>query len=547
MRQADLVLGIDSSTQGSTAVLLAIDGWSVAGSARIAYREMRSAFGLDPAAAAPLLPAIEPGEASQPPGMYLRALSEILDRLGPGLLSRVAAVNVSAQQHGQVWLSARGADAIAALGGNRRDADAEFKRHFPDGEPGAFPADGFSLPRAPIWMCSDTAAEASRIRDMAGGREAVTARSGSDSPLRFSGAVARRMATLFPEAYARTGTLHLISSFLTGWLSGSPRAPIDWGNGAGTSLMGYATREWDPLLAEAVAGDLPGGASGLLAKLPPLSHPLASAGTIASHIAKRYGFPDCCRVVAGSGDNPQSKVLASGALLSLGTSFVLMSPGDRPQVSANAMYDGLGDPFLFGCRTNGSLAWESVRARHGMGARDFAASDAVLAALRPGDADPSFIFQPEPESFPESPARIPCFTGFAADYPAAVDSSLGLMYVASRDFAGAGGGGGTGAEGGVAVTGGAAASAEVLARVAAIWNAPAFALGEAGAATGAAVAAGAALVPDVSRPALLAEARLRAGAVIRSVQPDPRAVEALHGPGGYMERLSAALESARKT
>jgi hypothetical protein len=48
--------------------------------------------------------------------------------------------------------------------------------------------------------------------------------------------------------------------------------------------------------------------------------------------------------VAGSGDNPQSKVQVAGDLLSLGTSFVNMTSTDGKVIDksglANAMYDG---------------------------------------------------------------------------------------------------------------------------------------------------------------------------------------------------------------
>ena len=212
----------------------------------------------------------------------------------------------------------------------------------------------------------------------------------------------RRVAKRFPEIYARTYRFHLISSFLAGVLAGDPDAPIDWGNGSGTSLMDWSRRRWDPELVAAAAAGLAGGASGLGSRLPPLAHPLTAIGRAAAYFSERYGLSPECAIVAGSGDNPQSKVLASGALLSLGTSFVLMVEGARPHVSANAMYDGLGRPFLFGCRTNGALSWESVRKAHGLGPNDFAASEKALATEAPGSL--LRIVQTERESFPDSPS-----------------------------------------------------------------------------------------------------------------------------------------------
>lgn len=526
MADLDLILGIDSSTQSTSGIVIDRRDFSIAARARVGYRDdpRLASYGLT--GPSPVLPPREPGEADQPPGLFLDALECLLADLGPAVLGRVAAVNVSAQQHGQVWLGAGGETAVSDLRG--RGCGAEGERGL-----AARIGPGFSYDRAPIWMTSSTAEEAEELRSALGGRDAMTARSGSDSPLRFSGAVLRRTARRFPEAYARTTVCHLLSSFLSAILSGRPRAPVDWGNGAGTSLMDWSGRRWDPDLLEAASRGLPDGAAGLAGRLPLLSHPLAAAGGIAAYFSERFGFDPACVVLAGSGDNPQSKVLAPGALLSLGTSFVFMTDGTKPHPAANAMYDGLGTPFLFGCRTNGALCWESVRTFHGLGANDFRASERALAVTAPGSV--LRVLQGERESFPESretdygrPA------GFEADYAGVVDSSLGLIYLASRPFAAD--------VAAVAVTGGAAASEGTLRRIAAIWNRPVAIIGEAGAAAGAAVAAAAALEPESGRDGYVARA---AGAVSRrggAVDPVPADVRAYHGESGYLSRLEDLLE-----
>jgi xylulokinase len=388
-------------------------------------------------------------------------------------------------------------------------------------------------------MSADTEAEAEEIRRALGGGEGVTALSGSDSPLRFSGAVLRRRAKRFPSLYSGTWRVHLISSFLAGVLAGEPDSPIDWGNGSGTSLMDWSGRVWAPRLLAAVGEGLPGGKAALVAKLPPLADPLAIVGPIAAYFRERYGIPEGCVIIAGSGDNPQSKVLAEGTLLSLGTSFVIMTEGSRPHLSANAMYDGLGRPFLFGCRTNGALAWEAVRTAHGLKPDDFAASDRALAGSAPGSV--LRIFQSERESFPFSPILdLGGRPGFAEDYAGVVDSSLGLLALGSAPFSTAGGD--------IAVTGGAAASREVLKRIAAIWGRRVVPIADAGAAAGAAVAAACALVDgadrEQKRAELAVEARRGAARPGTAVEPDPAAVRACRGKGGYLERLSEAFRGA---
>jgi xylulokinase len=389
-------------------------------------------------------------------------------------------------------------------------------------------------------MSSNAAGEAARLRDAMGGPERMTALSGSDSPARFSGAVLMRRAEREPELYAGSSVIHLISSFLASALSGRSDAPIDWGNGAGTSLMDWSGRCWSDQLIGGASEALPGRASALRARLPGLVHPLTRVGQVARYFSERYGIPPTAVVIAGSGDNPQTKVLSPGDLLSLGTSFVLMAEGSKPHTSANAMYDGLGRPFLFGCRTNGALVWEAVRLSHALAADDFPAADAALASMPPGSI--LRILQREPESFPASPILdAGGKQGFAEDYAGTVDSTLGLVYLGSRRFAA--GDAGVAAGGLMAVTGGAAMSDGVLRRVAAIWGRPVSRIDEAGAAAGAAVAAAAALVPEARREEYAARAAIAVSGRGKVVEPDREALAAYHGEGGYLRRLERLFES----
>lgn len=529
------VLGIDSSTQSTSAVLLDRETFSTVAEARVRYRDdsRLARYGLGEGA--PILPPIEEGEASQPAALFADALDALFQELPADLLARVDAVNVSAQQHGQVWISGQGRRAIAGLRAishpQRQRAAVLAGEELAERLKG-----GFAMDRAPIWMSANAHVEADMIRDALGGSHAITARSGSDSPMRFSGPMLARMAKLNPVAYGTTATVHLISSYIAGLLAGNPDAPIDWGNGSGTGLMAWESRAWDSDLidATAAAGILSGGAEGLRARLPALCHPLTIIGTIAEYFSARYGVNPHCAIVASSGDNPQSKVLAPGVLLSLGTSFVIMGEGGEPVTSANAMYDGMGRPFLFGCRTNGSLAWERIRADHG-GANDFESAERALAAAAPGGA--VRILQISEESFPRSPAMDIGITGnFAHDYAGVVDASLGLLEIGSRFF--------NLPDLPIAVTGGAAASHGVLRRAASIWGRPILPIADAGAALGAAVAAACALVPEAGREALMDRAIGACARPGKSVEPEPDLVRAYRAPGGYLDRLKGAFTRA---
>jgi xylulokinase len=536
-----VVLGIDASTQSLSGVVLDCASGSLLWQHSLAYRDDARLCGLGFEHDSLLIPPREAGEAEQPPRLFIAALAALLhDLAASGVdVSTIAAINTSGQQHGHVYLNA---EADAAFTRLREPASAR-------GELAALLAGSFAYGGAPIWKTANTAAEAAHIRAAVGGQAALIARIGSDLPLRFAAAIQRKIGGRYPESYAATRHLVQISSLITAMLCGDAALPIDFGNACGTGLMNYRDRVWDELLLEAVAGDLPGGAAALAAKLPRIVHPLAVCGKVAAYFQANYGFSPACRVIAGSGDNPQSKVLAGGDLLSLGTSFVCMvaSPegGVDASGAANAMYDGLGRPFNFFCRTNGALAWDRLRQRHGLADGDYAAGEAALAATAAGSR--LRFWHPDAESFPliaanAQPVRLDRNdVTFASDFSAVVDSSLGLIYRYGEKVAGASGQ----KPPAIVVCGGASKSAGVMRRVAALWNRPAIAAGQAGAALGAALAAAVAIAPENRREALADTLRAQIFADKPVTLPDPGLVRAYHAPGAYLDQLEPAFEKLR--
>ena len=114
----------------------------------------------------------------------------------------------------------------------------------------------------------------------------------------------------------------MLSSLIPAVLTGNSRVPLDFGNAGGMSMMDYAGKDWSVKLVKAVADGLPGGESALRNKLLPIVSPHTIVGRIATFFIEKYGFSPDCRIIVGSGDNPQSKVLVTGNLLSLGSSLV---------------------------------------------------------------------------------------------------------------------------------------------------------------------------------------------------------------------------------
>jgi len=535
MKDGTYALGLDSSTQSLTAVVVDYDEGRVIFERSLDYArdERLAGYGIDRRSY--LVPPRVPGEADQPPAMYLASLDALFaDMRAEGFpLEKITVVNVSGQQHGHLYLRSEARAIFARL----KSADARTSDLV------ALLDGSLAYGTSPIWRTSNTVEEAEAIRRGVGGKTRIIELSGSDSPLRFTGAVVRRVARQFPEAYRDTAVIHLISSFLPAVLVGDPTIPTDFGNASGTSLMDYRKRVWSEELVASAASGCPGGAAALREKLPPLAAPDTCIGSIAAYFVAKYGFAPDCRIAVGSGDNPQTKVLVAGDLLSLGTSFVFMvaTGGEAVDLEgyANGMYDGVGRPFMFGCRTNGAMVWDGVRARHGLAKGDYEPAERALGSAAPGSS--LFFWQPETESFPVSPvfgeARLAGQEGgLAADYGGIVDSTLAAVYVYSRHFAPESGGP-------LSVTGGATGSSQIMRRVAALWRRPVVTIGKVGAALGSAVSGVSALrregggskssLPD---PEALSRKLLPQGT---PRAPDPADIALYHGPGGYLERFRA--------
>ena len=534
-----LALGLDSSTQSLSAVVIDIDTAEKYFEHSLDYRAdaRLNRFGIGEDY---ILPPREAGEAEQPPLMYLASLDAMFaDIREAGVpLESILLINTSGQQHGHVYLNSK-ADALLAqlvsfqnFDEDERDLQTLLK-------------DAFAYSNAPIWMTANTVAQTDAVRNGVGGKAEMIDLSGSDAPLRFTGTVIRRVGEQFPEHYAATAKIQLISSFIPAVLTGNANIPIDYGNACGMSLMNYRLKTWDPALLAATAQGLPGDAEEFQSKLPTLVRPDSIVGSLAAYYIEKYGFEGRCAVIAGSGDNPQAKVPVGGDLLSLGTSFVNMvsTDGDTldPEGFANAMYDGINRPFMFGCRTNGAMVWDAVRSNYGLAKEEYAPAEAALQEVAPGQF--MTFWQPKTESFPVSGAfeliRADAQPTLAEDYTGIIETSLAAVYVYSAVFT-------KQTQTPLFVTGGATDSPEIMRRVAGIWNRPTLPVEKGGAALGAAVAGVKALYdadPDTENEPFDIEA-FSASVLKRGepIQPHPEDVAAYHGEGKYLQRFRETYE-----
>lgn len=377
-----LFLGLDSSTQSLTAVLIDVDTRRVVLTESVNFEADLPAHGTRSG----VLRFADPTVVHAPPLMWADALDLVFSRLRArgAPLAEVLGLSVSGQQHGSVYLNDRAPAALAALDPARSLAGNL--------------AGTLSRATSPIWMDSSTSAECAEIRAALGGAAGAAAATGSDVCERFTGPQIRRFAKTEPAAYAATAHIALVSSFIPSLLAGRI-APIDHGDGAGMNLMDIHTRRWHPAALEATA-------PGLAAKLPPLAPAGAEAGPVSPYFAKKYGLNPAASVRVGSGDNPCSVaglgLVEEGQLaVSLGTSdtcFGLMTAcRTDPRAEGHVFVAPSGAYMSLICFKNGSLARERVRDLHGL---DWAGFTAALDATPAGNGGALMLPWFDPEIVP---------------------------------------------------------------------------------------------------------------------------------------------------
>ena len=537
MQERRLALGMDLSTQSLSAVVLDIDSRTKVYEHSLDYLKDPRLEGFGIRRKDYIVPPRTEGEANQPPKMFFASLDAMFsDMKDAGVaLKDIVTVNNSGQQHGHIYLN--------------HSAHSIFTRL---NEEGSEQSDLVTLLEgclayglAPIWMTSNTIKQAEFVRGYVGGKERVIKLSGSDVPLRFTGAVMRRVAQQFPEVYQQTENIQLISSLVPAILTGNSKVPIDFSNGCGTSLMDYTHKRWSSLLIRATSDQLPRGEKTFRSKLPSIVAPDTIVGTIATYFIRKYGFTPACKIVVGSGDNPQSKVLVAGDLLSLGTSFVNMVSTDGRTLDmngfANAMYDGVGRPFMFGCRTNGAMVWDQLRAMYGMEKEEYSRAEEALQQVP--IAQSLVFWQPRNESFPLSGSsnlvRVrSAMPNLDTDYAGLIETTLAAVYHHSRGFAAE-------TTEPLYVTGGARNSPGIVRRISSIWNRQVIPVERGGAVLGAAVAGSFAFFKSEGKEIDLEQFNanlLRRG---EAIQPRPEDVSAFHSPGGYLDEFAA--EEAKLT
>ncbi len=389
-----LYLGLDLSTQSITGVLLDNQLHPVRPAASVNFDDSFPEYGTKAG-----MSVGQDGVVTSPVSMWLRALDALFDELkGTGLLSRVAAVSCSGQQHGSVYWTKAGLEALSS--------PPTSATSFAEALVGAF-----AVTDSPIWADSSTQPECDAIEaafsgsaGSASGAAAVARLTGSRAYARFTGPQIAAVSRRQPAAWAATERVSLVSSWGAALLTGH-HVPMDTSDASGTLLMDIETRAWAPsmLACDVMPPDLEQRLGG-----PPVpGHEFV--GTVSPFAAQASGLPEGCMVAASSGDNPCAiaglgLARAGDLALSLGTSDTLLgvaaAAAATPATEGHIMVHPADPASVFGmlCYKNGGAARKAVRDE--LCAADWGRFDEALGRTPPANGGVLGLSLPLPEITP---------------------------------------------------------------------------------------------------------------------------------------------------
>jgi D-xylulose kinase len=329
-----LIIGIDSGTQSTKALVFDADKGRVAGLAAEKYD---------------LLPNLPPGAKEQHPHTWRAATAKVIKLALKAAQARpgeVKAIGVSGQQHGFVPL----------------DRNGEVIRP------------------AKLWCDTSTAAECDEITAALGGPKATIRALGNAVLPGFTASKILWLKRHEPQNFARLATVLLPHDYLNWWLTG--RAVMEYGDASGTSLLEVRQRRWCAAALEAIDADL-------AAKLPPLIASDQPVGTLQTPTAKELGLGTDVLVSAGGGDNMMGAIGTGNTrpgvvTASFGTSGTIYACASKPVVDPQGEIAAFCDstnrwlPLL--CTMNVTVATEMMRKDFGLTPQAFDAQAAKAPA-----------------------------------------------------------------------------------------------------------------------------------------------------------------------
>jgi xylulokinase len=332
-----LVLGVDSGTQSAKVLVVnARDGSVVADAAR--------AYGM--------IPGLPSGAKEQHPRAWRAAAAQaIQDALKKARASagEVAAIGVSAQQHGFVPLD----------------------------------KEGRVIRPAKLWCDTSTAFECDQITRKLGGVQAVIEETGNAILPGFTASKILWLKRKEPKNFARLATVLLPHDYLNFWLTGNK--VMEYGDASGTALLDIKKRQWSRAVLQAIDPELERA-------LPPLLPSDQPAGTLQETTARALGLSGKVWVSAGGGDNMMGAIgtgntVAGIVTASFGTSGTIYACSERPVIDPQgeiaAFCDSTNRWLPLVCTMNATAATEMARTDFGMTHEQF---DAEAARAPVGSA-----------------------------------------------------------------------------------------------------------------------------------------------------------------
>ncbi len=310
-----LLIGIDSGTQSTKALVVEAKSGKVLGTGMAAYG---------------LIANLPPGAKEQHPRDWLAATRQAIRaalKEAKASAGEVIAIGVSGQQHGFVPLDKSGA----------------------------------VIRPAKLWCDTTTQAECAEITGKLGGQKKTIAALGNAVLPGFTAPKILWLKNHEPKNFAKLATVLLPHDYLNFWLTGE--ATMEYGDASGTALLDVRKRKWSAAALKAID-------SSLADKLPRLISSDEPAGKLSPATAKELGLNPGILVSAGGGDNMMGAIGTGNTrhgivTASFGTSGTIYACADKPVVDPTGEIASFCDstnrwlPLL--CTMNVTVATEMMR------------------------------------------------------------------------------------------------------------------------------------------------------------------------------------------
>jgi len=311
----ELVIGIDSGTQSTKALVVDVKNGKVLGQGIKAYD---------------LIGGLPAGAKEQDPSDWINATeSSICTALkqAKARAGEVRAIGVSGQQHGFVPIDKKGK----------------------------------VIRPAKLWCDTSTTKECDELMAKLGGLKGSIKEIGNAVLPGFTAGKILWLKKHEPKNFNRLATVLLPHDYLNFWLTGN--SVMEYGDASGTALFNVRTRKWSKKMLKVID-------AGLESKMPRLISSDQPVGNLKASTAKRLGLNTDVIVSAGGGDNMMGAIGTGNTrhgvvTASFGTSGTIYACADKPIVDPKGEIAAFCDstnrwlPLL--CTMNVTVATELIR------------------------------------------------------------------------------------------------------------------------------------------------------------------------------------------